>query len=181
LAGGPRFGYADGVMHRDPQVPTARLLRAALCASLLLCAAPAFGAAASRESAKRDSIPVADLIQPDDLARQLTGPAAGRPTLLHVGFERFFRSAHIPGSLYAGPASERDGLASLKRALRPLPRRTEIVLYCGCCPWDVCPNVRPAFRTARELGFRNVRVLMIAKNLKQDWIARKLPVAEGGS
>ncbi len=169
-------------MHPGRPAGAGPLARACL-ALILLFATPAAAAGppVTKGTARPDSIPAADLIQPDDLARLLAGPAAERPTLLHVGFEGFYKGGHIPGSRYAGPASKPDGLAALTRALKPLRRQTPIVLYCGCCPWSDCPNVRPAYRTARALGFRHVRVLEIAKTFKQDWIDRKLPVAEDGS
>jgi hypothetical protein len=40
--------------------------------------------------------------------------------------------------------SNREGLASLERAVKDVPRERAILIYCGCCPWDKCPNVRPA-------------------------------------
>ncbi len=174
-------------MHPGRPVGAGPLARASLVLLLLFASAaaaagpPATGPPATKRTARTDSIPATDLIQPGDLARALAGPASGRPTLVHVGFEVLYRGGHIPGSKYAGPASKPGGLAALKRALKPLPRQTPIVLYCGCCPWSDCPNVRPAFRAARALGFKHVRVLVISKTFKEDWIDRKLPVAEGGS
>ena len=38
--------------------------------------------------------------------------------------------------------------------------------------------LRPAFRTAREMGFKDVKVLFVAKNLQHDWIDKDLPVQE---
>lgn len=117
-----------------------------------------------------------DLLQPEELARLLAGPAARRPTLLHVGFKVLYRSGHIAGSRYIGPASKPEGLAALKQVLRLLSRQSPLVLYCGCCPWHNCPNVRPALKAAREMGFKDVKVLFIAKNLQHDWIDRGLPI-----
>ena len=49
---------------------------------------------------------------------------------------------------------------------RFLPKASFIVLYCGCCPWNHCPNVGPAFKQLRDLGFTNVKVLYMADNLE---------------
>ena len=131
------------------------------------------------ETARPDSLQRADLITGEDLARRLAAPAVRRPVLLHVGFKVLFRSGHVPGSRYVGPASKPEGVEALKRVLRMLPTRTALVLYCGCCPWSDCPNVRPAFRTARAVGFKDVKVLFVAKNLQHDWIDKGLPIKEG--
>jgi len=131
------------------------------------------------DSAHADTLAARDLIQPGDLGKLLAGPAAKRPTLLQVGFKVLFRSGHITGSRYVGPASKPEGLATLEQVLRPMPRQGPLVLYCGCCPWTDCPNVHPAFRMARAMGFKNVKVLFVAKNMQNDWIDEGLPTSEG--
>jgi len=131
------------------------------------------------DSARADTLAARDLIQPEDLGHLLAGPASGRPVLLHVGFKVLYKSGHITGSSYAGPASKPEGLAALEQVLRPKSRRTPLVLYCGCCPWTDCPNVHPAFRMARAMGFKNVKVLFVAKNMQEDWVDKGLPTSEG--
>lgn len=125
------------------------------------------------------SIGPGDLIQIDALARVLADSTAARPALLHVGFAPLYRSGHIPGSKYVGPGSKPEGLAALKQTLASLPPSQPVVLYCGCCPWTDCPNVRPAFQAAMESGHANVRVLYIDRNLERDWIDKGLPSAKG--
>lgn len=144
-------------------------------------AAPGARAPAPRsEPASADSVRSQDLIQPAELARLLKGPAGKRPVLIHVGFKSLYGEGHIPGSWYDGPASKPEGIAALKSALAPLPRKSALVLYCGCCPWQDCPNVRPAYRTAREMGFSNVRVMFIARNLQHDWAEQGWPITARG-
>ena len=110
-------------------------------------------------------------IQPADLAKDVKAPL-----IVHVGFNVLYRATHIPGSLYAGPASTPEGIAELKNAVAAQPRNRQIVLYCGCCPWDKCPNVRPAFAALREMGFQNVKALELPQNLKTDWIDKGYPI-----
>ena len=55
-------------------------------------------------------------------------------------------------------------------------KKKTIVLYCGCCPWNRCPNLGPAFKHLQELGFTNVKVLYLADNLGTDWVAKGYPV-----
>jgi len=121
----------------------------------------------------------ADLIQIDELAGTLADSTVSQPILLHVGFASLYRSGHIPGSRYVGAGSKPDGIAALKQALAALPVDQPVVLYCGCCPWTDCPNVRPAFQAAKESGHTNVRVLYINGNFERDWIAKGLPSVEG--
>jgi rhodanese-related sulfurtransferase len=111
----------------------------------------------------------AQLERPAELAAALADTTSPHPMLIHVGFHRLWQAGVIPGSIYAGPGSSEAGLQSLRDAVRDVPRDRAIVIYCGCCPWDHCPNMRPAFRVLRELGFTNARALMIAKNLDADW------------
>jgi len=131
------------------------------------------------DSAHVDSLRARDLIQPDELGRLLAGPSARRPALLHVGFKVLYRSGHITGSKYVGPASKPEGLAALEKVLRPMPRQALLVLYCGCCPWKDCPNALPAARMAHAMGFKDVKVLYVAKNMQTDWIDKGLPTSEG--
>jgi thiosulfate/3-mercaptopyruvate sulfurtransferase len=113
------------------------------------------------------------LIQPKDLAAQL---ASAKPVILQVGPNVLFRSKHIPGAIYAGPAATPQGLEVLNTAAAKLPHDRDIVIYCGCCPWDHCPNVRPAIEALKQMGFTRVKVMYVATNFKADWIDHGYPV-----
>jgi thiosulfate/3-mercaptopyruvate sulfurtransferase len=119
------------------------------------------------------------LIQPAELVKVLRGPASHRPLLIQVGFRTLYEQAHIPGSEYVGPTSEPQGLQELHKRVQALPRNRYIVLYCGCCPWSHCPNVRPAYKELRDMGFSNVKVLYIASNFGADWVNKGYPVTRG--
>src|SRR5512142_885418 len=95
----------------------------------------------------------ADLVAPDTIAARLNGPTAARPSILYVGFGILYRSKHMPGAVFAGPAARPEGMDALKHAAANLPRDRELIIYCGCCPWDHCPNVRPALDALRGMGF----------------------------
>jgi thiosulfate/3-mercaptopyruvate sulfurtransferase len=117
------------------------------------------------------------LIQPKDLAAELSaGGNAPKPVVLQVGPNVLYRSKHITGAGYAGPAAKPDGLELLKNSVAKLPRDREIVLYCGCCPWDRCPNVRPAIEALKAMGFQRVRALYLSTDFKADWIDKGYPV-----
>ena len=114
-------------------------------------------------------------ISPADLAATLKKAGAPKPLLIHVGFKSMFDQARIPGSEYIGPGADGVGLGALRKRLTSLKRDTAIVLYCGCCPWSHCPNMRPAGDLAASMGFTNVKLLMIETNFGADWVSKGYP------
>ncbi len=118
-----------------------------------------------------------NLISPEELLKQTA--AAEKPIVLHIGMALLFRNSRIPGSKYAGQGSTPEGIEKLKQAVQGVPKNRSIVLYCGCCPWKDCPNIRPAFKTLREAGFTRVMVLNLPNSFSQDWISKGLPVERG--
>jgi len=119
------------------------------------------------------------LIKPEELVKVLQSSKSERPLLIQVGSHVLYSQAHIPGSEYIGPASGESGLQQLRKRVEPLPRSKFIVIYCGCCPWSHCPNIRPADDVLHAMGFTNVKVLYIASNLGADWVEKGYPVANG--
>ena len=118
------------------------------------------------------------LVQPADFAAQLAAKGP-RPAVFMVGPNVLYRSKHIPGSVFAGPGRDEAGLAILKAEAGELPHDKEIVVYCGCCPYEMCPNVRPALETLRQMGFTRVKALMIPTNFATDWVDHGYPVELG--
>ncbi len=112
-----------------------------------------------------------DLVQPKDVAADIKSPL-----VLYVGFPVLFRAAHIPGSVYAGPGSKTEGIEMLKKAVEGQPKNRAIIVYCGCCPWEKCPNMRPAFTALREMGYTNLKAMAIPENLKIDWTDKGYPI-----
>jgi thiosulfate/3-mercaptopyruvate sulfurtransferase len=119
------------------------------------------------------------LIQPADLASILSSPKDTKPLLIQVGFRVLYVQAHIPGSEFIGPAYTPDAIRRLHQRAEPLPRTQFIVLYCGCCPWSECPNVRPAYKELDAMGFKNVKLLYIPHNFGENWVRKNYPVAKG--
>ncbi|HUJ08495.1 MAG TPA: rhodanese-like domain-containing protein [Verrucomicrobiae bacterium] len=119
---------------------------------------------------------VNQLMKPEELARTLAEASGEKPLVLYVGYPVLYQGGHIAGSKFIGPASKPEGLQALKQAVQDLPRDKQVVLYCGCCPWKECPNIRPAFRTVQDRGFKNVKVLYLPKNFRRDWIANGFPI-----
>ena len=95
--------------------------------------------------------------------------------ILHVGFNVLYRNHRIPKSDYAGPGTNQEGRDLLRNALAGVPKEREIVIYCGCCPWDHCPNMKPALDVLHALGYQHVKALMIETNLSKNWIQLGYP------
>ena len=125
------------------------------------------------------TIPQAQLIQPDELNRDLHASGSERPLVLQVGSRVLFEQAHIAGSEYAGPGSQEEGIKALQSRVASLARTRLIVLYCGCCPWNRCPNVGPAYEALKGMGFTRVKVLYIAQNFGTDWVQKGYAVERG--
>ena len=119
-----------------------------------------------------------ETMQPAQLAKILTDKYVSVPTVIFVGFRSLYVGGHVPDASYHGTASTEQGLAELKAWADSLPRSTELVIYCGCCPWDHCPNIGAAFSELRQLGFRNVKVLYIAHDFGTDWMEKGYPVTK---
>jgi hypothetical protein len=92
-----------------------------------------------------------------------------------------YRGAHIPNAIFTGPCSTPEGIAALKKAVLHFDRTRHIVLYCGCCPFVKCPNVRPAYLALHEMGFSHVQVLQLDTNFHTDWVAKNYPTQKANS
>lgn len=128
--------------------------------------------------AQATAIQTARLINPEDLVKILQS-GKQKPLLIHVGSHVLYEQAHIPASEYIGPANTAAGIEQLRKRLESLPRTSFIVLYCGCCPWTHCPNVKPADDALQAMGFTNVKVLYISNNFGANWVEMGYPVARG--
>jgi thiosulfate/3-mercaptopyruvate sulfurtransferase len=124
------------------------------------------------------SIPTSRLMNPEDLFKVLQS-GKEKPLMLQVGSHNMFLQAHIPGSEYVGAASTDTGLQQLRTRVDSLPHSKFIILYCGCCPWSHCPNIKPADDAMHEMGFTNVKVLYISDNLGTNWVDKGYPTAKG--
>jgi len=134
---------------------------------------------AAPQPASAFTIPTAQLIQAAELNRLLHTHGAEKPLILQVGSRMMFAQEHIPGAEYAGPGSQADGVEQMRTHVASLPRTASIVLYCGCCPWNRCPNVGPAYSLLHEMGFTRVKVLYLADNFGDDWVNKEFPIEAG--
>lgn len=130
-------------------------------------------------AAAANDVPAASRIQPDELVTAMKASGAQKPAILYVGPKAFYLQAHIPGAENIGPVGKPEGMEKLRARAASLPKDSPVVIYCGCCPWDHCPNIRPAFAELRKAGFTHVRVLYLATSLGADWVDKGFPAAKG--
>lgn len=131
---------------------------------VLLVSIAAFGQTAN-------TIAPLDTIEPADLVKLLPK----KPLILNVGPKTLFAQAHIPTAEYIGMTYEPTGIKALDDRVQKVPKKTLIVLYCGCCPWDRCPNMAPAMAEMKKLGFTNIKALHIAQNFGANWVYAGYP------
>jgi thiosulfate/3-mercaptopyruvate sulfurtransferase len=146
--------------------------------SFAVCVLALFPLVFVNAQSSADPWTAAQTIQAPDFANEL---AAGKsnPTILFVGFQRLYIAGHIKGAQFHGSGGRPEGIESIKKWADPLPRSTNLVLYCGCCPMEKCPNIRPAFSALREMGFTNLRVLVLPNSFAIDWAEKGLPYDKG--
>lgn len=113
------------------------------------------------------------LLAPEKLAATIKDSNATHPIILSVS-----PGPVIPGSIDIGPTSDKSNLERLKTHLKTISKDADVVLYCGCCPFERCPNIRPAFSLMTEMGFKNHKLLNLPNNVRMDWINKGYPVAE---
>jgi thiosulfate/3-mercaptopyruvate sulfurtransferase len=123
------------------------------------------------------TIPPQAILQPAELVPLLNSSA--KPLVLQTGSHVLYAEAHIPGAEYAGPAGTSAGIEVLRQRVAGLNKDSLIVIYCGCCPWIRCPNIKPAYQQLRSLGFTNVKALYIADNFGTNWVDKGYPVTKG--
>ncbi|HKI78432.1 MAG TPA: rhodanese-like domain-containing protein [Ignavibacteriaceae bacterium] len=127
---------------------------------------------------KSDPWTVKQVITTSELEHQLKEKKSKKPIVLQIGFDFLFNQGHIPESKFIGAALNQKGIDALKNYVKGLNKNTQIVIYCGCCPMDHCPNVQPAFKTLEKMGYKNTKVLYLPDDFGQDWVDKGYPVAK---
>jgi hypothetical protein len=168
-------------MHRQDRQPGpvtvwrsslgALVMAAALVGMSAACTGDATGSASSAEPWGTNTVTPADLVK--ELA---SASGADKPLVVCTGPAMLYRSGHVPGAVFQGPAATSEGLTDLTTWAETLPRAANVVIYCGCCPVNDCPNIRPAYKALKDLGFTKVRLLLLPTNFGTDWAAPGYPV-----
>ncbi|HTZ34347.1 MAG TPA: rhodanese-like domain-containing protein [Methylomirabilota bacterium] len=120
----------------------------------------------------------AQTVQPADLNKELANPKMA-PTVLFVGFGRLYGAGHIKGAQFHGSGGSPEGLEQIKAWAAAQPKSMNLVIYCGCCPMERCPNLRPAFSALHAMGFTKLRVLILPYDFAKDWAEKGFPYDKG--
>lgn len=113
------------------------------------------------------------LITPKILADKILKQQTENILIISVGPDDL-----IEGSIHIGPGRDQENIAKLKALLEKTPKDKDIVIYCGCCPFDKCPNIRPPFQLLMDTDFTNATLLDLPKNIKVDWLDKDYPVKD---
>lgn len=95
------------------------------------------------------------------------------PVIISVG-----PGAVIPGSIDVGSVQEQANLDKLAAKLKAIDKAQKVVVYCGCCPFEYCPNIRPTIALLKKMNFTDFMLLNLPKNIKTDWIDKGYPTSK---
>lgn len=110
-----------------------------------------------------------ELTEPAELAATLK-ENKNVPVIFSIGPE-----AIIPNSIDIGMVKNEKNLAKFQEQISKFPKSTNILIYCGCCPFEHCPDVRPAIALLQSMKFTNYHLLDLPNNIKTDWITKGYP------
>lgn len=113
------------------------------------------------------------LITPEALLEQMNKGDTANLLLLNTG-----PVEDIKGAVTIGAVEDAKNLAKLKEYLKDVPKSKQVVIYCGCCPLSVCPNLKPAYNVLKEMKFKNYKILRLTHDLQEDWIDKGYPVQQ---
>ena len=138
--------------------------------SLIVLFAATIAFSSFKQTAGDEPWTIGQLMAPADLVNLINNPHAQKPIVFSIG-----PGAIIKNSVDIGPVKQKKYLQKLKQELGKLSKDADIVIYCGCCPFNVCPNIRPAFSLLNKMKFTHHKLLNLPKNIKVDWIDKGYP------
>lgn len=106
-----------------------------------------------------------------ELAKKITDPKAVKPVIFNVG-----PVDQIKGAIKVGAVSTEEYFVKFKNEVAKVGKDKEVVVYCGCCSSQNCPNIRPAIKYLTESGYKKAKVLDIPTGIKEDWVQKDYPV-----
>ena len=105
-----------------------------------------------------------DLIKPKELAQKMKSKAIPAPIIFNVG-----PMEQIKTAIKIGATNTDVGLSTISTD-------REVVIYCGCCTSENCPNISPGLAYLKKNGYKNAKILEITTGLKVDWIEKGYPM-----
>ncbi len=111
------------------------------------------------------------LMSTKELADKIQTNAKDKPLVFNVGPMENIKSAVAVGVATNITFSDR-----MKATLAMENKTKAIVVYCGCCSYSSCPNIKPAYDALLAQGFKNTKVLELPEGIKPDWVAKGYPM-----
>ena len=111
------------------------------------------------------------LYDPTKLAAVIKDAKAKKPIIINTGTMR-----NIKGAIKYGPVSDYKGMDAFVAGVAKIDKTKEIVIYCGCCKLDHCPNIDPAYKHLKEKGFKNVKILNLVEDFVFEWTQKGYPM-----
>lgn len=108
-----------------------------------------------------------------ELADKINSNAKDKPMILNVG-----PMDQIKGAIFVGRGTSVTGIEKIKSTVAWENKNNVIVVYCGCCSYASCPNIKPAYDALIAAGFKNAKVLDLPVGLAPDWVAKGYPMEQ---
>lgn len=113
------------------------------------------------------------LMPTQELAEKIKTNAKDKPLILNVG-----PMDNIKTAVFVGRATSVTGIEKIKSTVAMENKNKTVVVYCGCCSYASCPNIKPAYDALIAAGFKNAKVLELPEGIKPDWVAKGYPMEE---
>lgn len=108
-----------------------------------------------------------------ELADKINTNAKDKPLVFNVGPMENIKTAKV-----IGLGTSISAMEKMKSSLSMENKNRTIVVYCGCCSYANCPNIKPAYDALISNGFKNAKVLELPEGIKPDWVAKGYPMEE---
>jgi len=111
------------------------------------------------------------LMPTQQLADKIKTNAKDKPIIFNVG-----PMDNIKTAVFVGRATSATCVEKMKSTLAMENKTKPVVVYCGCCSYASCPNIKPAYDALIAQGFKNTTVLELPEGIKPDWVAKGFPM-----
>lgn len=105
-----------------------------------------------------------------DLSTKINTNTKDKPLIFNVG-----PMENIKGAIAVGAATNATFGNKISGYLTMESKTKPVVVYCGCCSYASCPNIKPAYDYLIAQGFKNTKVLELPDGIKPDWVAKGYP------
>ena len=106
-----------------------------------------------------------------ELANKIKLNTKDKPLIFNVG-----PMENIKDAIAVGAATNLTFASQMQSTLAMENKTKAIVVYCGCCSYASCPNIKPAYDILIAQGFKNTKVLELPEGIKPDWVAKGFPM-----